>query len=190
MIPGTGQDPLDGPDPPRTFAQTTAAALGKPRGPAVVRNPSLCTGRGAHGGLGAGWGFCPSWEPPQLNTAVPHTHKDRSGPFLLWEPGLNAGVVPSVGPQSGRAGPVGVRAETIKRCFVCKPLDWGGCSLLGGEAACEAPLNTPARGFPQPWRCCRAEPPPHAAEHPRGLTGTLGGFFSPVPPIFLPEKCL
>lgn len=94
--------------------------------------PHFAQAVGLTGGWEQGGGSVPAGSPPSSSPLSPHTHKDRSGPFLLWEPGLNAGVVPSVGPQSGRAGPVGVRAETIKRCFVCKPLDWGGCSLLGG----------------------------------------------------------
>lgn len=37
--------------------------------------------------------------------------------------------------------------------------------------------------------CYGAEPHcPHGAEHPKGLTGTFGGFFSLFPPIYLPKN--
>lgn len=157
---GAGPDPSPGPSP---GAQHRLWGSQRARGPLTLHKL---------GGLGARWGLCGSREPPpSLSPLSPHMLKDRSGPFLPWEPGLNAGPCSQHG-----AGPVGVGAGTIKLCFFCKPLDLGGLFLAGGRP----PLpNTPELGGSlQPWMCC-------GAEHPRGLTGTLGGVLQSCPPPFL-----
>lgn len=117
-------------------------------------SPSLCTACGAHRGLGVL--CCP---PPHT-----HTHKDRSGPFLLRQPGLNAGVVPPDPWESG--------LEQLN--FVLSLNPWiGGVVPRWGGGRLPPTLDVP---------------PPHGAEHPKSLTGTFGGFSSPVPPISLPEN--
>lgn len=99
-----------------------------------------------------------------LLSPPPHTHKDRSGPFLLRQPGLNAGVVPPDPWESG--------LEQLN--FVLSLNPW-----IGGVVPCWGGGRLPPT---------LDVPPPHGAEHPKSLTGIFGGFSSPVPPISLPEN--